>query len=159
MDPSLSLLPVVCSQRSMNFFKIRVIHDKSKPTSVAMIWPRVKVNRTRLCTAAHFAGNEIKCQKSRESGLSQYNLYACTIACLSFLRSISRSFTNVTRFPLHRNQRKAKNYHSQYLWQKGNLVKLFVNLKRYKSSPKIARFEVTHNFSFLHSANLLHPGF
>ena len=36
------------SQRSMNFLKIQVIQDKSKPTRVAMIWLRVKVNRTRL---------------------------------------------------------------------------------------------------------------
>ena len=35
-----------------------------------MIWLRVKVNRTRLCTAAHFARNIIKYQKGRESGLS-----------------------------------------------------------------------------------------
>ena len=28
--------------------------DKSKATRVAMIWLRLKVNRTRLCTAAHF---------------------------------------------------------------------------------------------------------
>ena len=76
----------------MNFFKIRVIQDKSKPTSVAMIWPRVKVNRTRLCTAAHFAGNEIKCQNSRESGLSQYNRYAYTIACLSFIPLYKQKF-------------------------------------------------------------------
>ena len=46
------------SQRSMNFFKIQVILDKSKPTRVAMIWLRVKVNRTRLCTAVHFARNK-----------------------------------------------------------------------------------------------------
>ena len=39
-------------------------------------------NRTRLCTPAHFARNEIKYQKSRESGLFQYILYACTIAGL-----------------------------------------------------------------------------
>ena len=51
------------------FLKIRVIQDKSKPTRVAMIWLSVKVNRTRLCRAAHFARNEIKHQKSRESGL------------------------------------------------------------------------------------------
>ena len=31
--------------------------------------------------------------------------------------------------------------------------------RRYKRSPKIAFCEVTHNFSFSHSANLLHPGF
>ena len=52
VDPSLSLLPVVWSQRSINFLKIQVIQDKSKPTRVAMVWLRVKVNRTRLCTAA-----------------------------------------------------------------------------------------------------------
>ena len=69
----------------MKFLKIQVIQDKSKPTRVAMIWQRVKVNRTRLCTAAHFARNEIKYQKSRESGLFQYNLYARTILCLSFI--------------------------------------------------------------------------
>ena len=115
MDPSLSLLPVVWSQRSINFLKIQVIQDKSKPTRVAMIWLRVKVNRTRLCTAVHLARNEIDDQKSRENGLFQYKLYACTIACLSFIFSliqvsINRSFTNVTtRFPLHRNRRKAKN--------------------------------------------------
>ena len=67
------------------FLKIQVIQAKSKPTLVAVIWLRVMVNRTRLCTAAVFARNEIKYQKSRESGLFQYNLYACTIACLSFI--------------------------------------------------------------------------
>ena len=30
------------------YFKIQVIQDKSKPTRVAMIWLRIKVNRTRL---------------------------------------------------------------------------------------------------------------
>ena len=45
MDPSLSLLPVVWSQRSMNFYKIQVIQDKSKPTRVAMIWLRGAVSR------------------------------------------------------------------------------------------------------------------
>ena len=60
MDPGLSLLPVVWSQRSINFLKIQVIQDKSKPTRVAMIWLRVKVNRTRLCTAVPFARNEIE---------------------------------------------------------------------------------------------------
>jgi len=49
MDPSLSLLPVVDRSGSMNFLKMQIIQDKSKPTRVA------KVNRTRLCTAAHFA--------------------------------------------------------------------------------------------------------
>ena len=72
-------------QRLMNFLKIQVIQDKSKPTHVAMIWLRVKVNRTRLCTAVFFARNEIIYQKSRENGIFQYKLYACTIACLSFL--------------------------------------------------------------------------
>ena len=69
-----------------------------------MIWLRVKMNRTRMCTAAHFERNEIKYQKSRESGLFQHILYACSITCLSFIghlyRSINRSFTNVTRCPL-----------------------------------------------------------
>ena len=69
----------------MNFLKIQVIQDKSKPTRVAIIWLRVKVNRTRLCTAVHFARNEIEDQKSREHGLFQYKLYACTIACLLFI--------------------------------------------------------------------------
>ena len=146
MDPSLSLLPVVwypgcrdfscavsgfrqVSQRSMNFLKIQVIQDKSKPTRIAMmIWLRVKVNGTRLCTAVHFARNKIKYQKSRENELFQYKLYAWTIACLSFISLYKGSFTNVTpRCPLHRNRRKAKNYYRKYLWQKGNLVKLFVN--------------------------------
>ena len=145
MDPSLSLLPVVwypgCQKLFMpgfrfrsslaevnEFLKIQVIQDKSKPTRDAMIWLRVKLNRTRLCTAVHFARNKIKYQKSRENGLLQYKLYACTIACLSFISLYKGSFTNVTaRSPLHRNRRKAKNYHSQYLWQKRNLVKLFVN--------------------------------
>ena len=49
--------------------KIRVIQDKSKPKCVAIIWLRVKVNRTRPCTAAHFARNEIKYQQSRGSRL------------------------------------------------------------------------------------------
>ena len=97
------------------FLNIQVIQAKSKPMCVAMIWLRVKVNRTRLWTAAHFARNEIKYQKSRESGLFQYILYTCTISCLSVYRSINRRFTNVTRCPLHRNRRKAKNYHGQYL--------------------------------------------
>ena len=57
------------------FFKIQVIQDKSKPTRVVMIWLRVKENRTRLCTAVHFARNEIKSQKSRENGLFQSKLY------------------------------------------------------------------------------------
>ena len=55
------------------FSKIRVIQDKSEPTRLAMIWLRVKVNRSRLCTGANFARNEIKYQKSRESGIFQYN--------------------------------------------------------------------------------------
>ena len=59
--------------------------NANQPTRVAMIWLRVKVNRTRLCTAVHFARNEIIYQKSRENGLFQYKLYACTIACLSFI--------------------------------------------------------------------------
>ena len=33
-----------------------------------MIWLRVKVNGTRLCTAVHFTRNKIKYQKSREKG-------------------------------------------------------------------------------------------
>ena len=74
------------------FSKIRVIQDKSKPTRVVMVWLRVKVNRTRLCTAAHFARNEIKYQKSRESGLFQYNLYARTIACLSVITLYKQKF-------------------------------------------------------------------
>ena len=113
----------------MNFLKIQVIQDKSKPTRIAMvIWLRVKVNGTRLCTAVHFARNEVKYQKSRENELFQYKLYACTIACLSFISLYKGSFTNIiARCPLHRNRRKAKYYHSQYLCQKGNLVKLFVN--------------------------------
>ena len=127
MHPSLSLLPVVWSERSMKFLKIRVVKNKSKPTRVAMIWLRFTVNRTRLCTAAHFARKEIKYQKSRERGLSQFNLYACTIACLSFIPLYKQNFTNVTRCLLHRNGRKAKSYYRQYRWQKGNLVKLFVN--------------------------------
>ena len=45
-----------------------------------MIWLRIKVNRTRLYTAVHFARIAIKYQKSRENGLFQYKLYACTIA-------------------------------------------------------------------------------
>ena len=28
-----------------------------------MMWLRVKVNRTRLCTAVHIERNKIKCQK------------------------------------------------------------------------------------------------
>ena len=137
MDPSLSLLPVVWSQRSMNFLKIQVIQDKSKPTRVAMIWLRVKVNRTRLCTAVHFARNKIKYQKSRENGLFQYKLYACTIACLSFISLYKGSFTNVTaRCLLHRNRRKAKNYHSQYLWQKRNLVTFRYSSRDIKGLPR-----------------------
>ena len=76
----------------MNFLQIQVIQDKSKPTRVAMILLIVMVNRTRLCTAAHFAINEIKYQKSRESGLVHYILYACTIACLSFIPLYNQKF-------------------------------------------------------------------
>ena len=65
---------------------------KSKPMRVAMIWLRVNVNRTRLSTVAHFARNEIKYQRSRESGLFQYNLYARTIACLSFIPLYKQKF-------------------------------------------------------------------
>ena len=72
--------------------KIQVIQDKSKPKCVAIIWLRVKVNRTRPCTAAHFARNEIKYQKSREKGLFQYNLYTRTIACLSFIPLYRQKF-------------------------------------------------------------------
>ena len=39
------------------------------------------------------------------------------------------------------------------------LQNLSLIVKRYKRPPKMARCEVTHNFSFSHSANLLHPGF
>ena len=47
---------------------------------------------------------------------------------LSFISLYKGSFTNITaRCPLYRNRRKAKDHQSQYLWQKGNLVKLFVN--------------------------------
>ena len=53
-----------------------------------MIWLRVKVNGTRLCTAVHFARNKIKYQKSCENELFQYKLYACTIACFHLYRSI-----------------------------------------------------------------------
>ena len=109
------------------FLKIQVILDKSKATRVAMIWRRVKVNRTRLCTAAHFARNEIKYQRSRESGLFQYKLYACTKACLSIIPFCKQQFYKCYPLSLHRNRRKAKHYHGQYLWQKGNLVKLIVN--------------------------------
>ena len=97
------------SRISMNFLKIQVIQDKSKPTRIAMMmWLRVKVNGTRLCTAVHFARNKIKYQKSRENKLFQYKLYACTIVCLSFISLYKGSVTNVTaRCPLHRNRRKA----------------------------------------------------
>ena len=57
-----------------------------------MIWLRVKVNRTRLCTAVHFARNEIKYQKSRENGLFQHKLYASTIGCLSFISLYKQKF-------------------------------------------------------------------
>ena len=165
MGQSLSLLPVVWSQKSMNFLKIQVIQDKSKPTRVAMIWLRVKVNRTRLCTAAHFARNEIKYQKSRKSGLFQFILYACTIACLSFIPLYKQKFYKCYSLSpaLHRKRRKTKNYLGQYLWQKRNLVNLFVirqeTSKAAQDRRKIARCEVTHNFSFSHCANLLQPGF
>ena len=47
---------------------------------------------TRLCTAAHFARNEIKYQRSRESGLFRYILYTCVIACLSFIPLYKKRF-------------------------------------------------------------------
>ena len=74
------------------FLKIHVIQDKSKPTRVVMIWLRVKANRTRLCTPAYFARNEIKYQKSRESRPFQYILYACTITCLWFIPLYKQTF-------------------------------------------------------------------
>ena len=86
--PKFFLLPVVWSQRSMNFLKIQVIQAKSKPRRVAMIWLRVKMNRTRLCTAALFGRNEIKYEKSRESGLFQYILNACKIAGLFVIYTV-----------------------------------------------------------------------
>ena len=92
LESTTALLPVVWSQRSMIFFKIGVTLDKSKPTRVALIWLRVTLNRTRLFRAAHFARNEIKYQKRRESGLFQYNLYVCTIACLSFIPRYKQEF-------------------------------------------------------------------
>ena len=137
MDSSLSLLRFVWSQWSMIFLKIQVIQDKSKPTRVAMIWLRVKVNRTRLGRAVHFARNEIKDEKSHENRLSQYKPHACTIACLSFISLYKQKFYKCyARCPLHRNQRKAKNYHGQYLWRKGNRVKLFVNGEEMKGRPR-----------------------
>ena len=160
MDPSLSLLPVVWSQRSMNFLKIQVIQDKSKPTRVAMIWLRVKVNRTRLCTAVHFARNEIKYQKSPESGLFQYILYACTIACLSFIPLYKQRFYKCYSLPpLIEFEGKQKITVASICDEKEILKNLSLIIKRYKRPPKIARCEVTHNFSLSHSANLLHPGF
>ena len=95
--PRISTKVFLCCQSfdrrgQWNFLKIRVIQDKSKPTRVAVIWLRVKVNRTRLCRVAHFARNEIKYQKSRESGVFQYNLYARTIACLSFILLYKQKF-------------------------------------------------------------------
>ena len=103
----------------MNFLKIHVIQDKSKPTRDAMIWLRVEVNGTRLCTAVHFVRNEIKYQKSRGNGLFQYKRTLCMYDCLFVIymylyRSIN-VVINVTRCPLYRNRRKAKKYHSQYL--------------------------------------------
>ena len=78
--------------------------------------------------ASHFGRNEIRYQKSRESRLFQYILYACTIACLSFIPLYKQKFyKSFTRYPFHRNRRKANNYHGQYLWQKAILVKRFVN--------------------------------
>ena len=119
------------SQRSMNFLKRQVIQDKSKPTRDAMIWLRVEVNGTRLCTAVHFVRNEIKYQKSHGNGLFQYKRTLCMYDCLFVIymylyRSIN-VVINVTRCSLYRNRRKAKKYHSQYLWQKRNLLKLFFN--------------------------------
>ena len=94
MDPSLSLLPVVWSQRSINFLKIQVRQDKSKPTRVAMIWLRVKVNRTRLCRTVHFERNEIEGQKSRENGLSCENI---RFSSLFAAGDVSRGGTSATQ--------------------------------------------------------------
>ena len=47
--------------------------DKSKPTRVPMIWLRVKVNRTRLCTAVHLARNEIKKRRVAKTDFSGTN--------------------------------------------------------------------------------------
>ena len=43
--------------------------------------------------------------------------------------------------------------------KKETLYNFSLIVKRYKRPPKIVRCEVTDNFSFSHSANLLHPGF
>ena len=102
----------------MHVLKIQVIQDKSKPTRVAMIWLRVKVNRTRLCTAVHLAKNEIKYEKSRENGLFQYKLYCMYDSLFVIYMYLYRSINiviNVTGCPLHRNRRKAKKHHSQCL--------------------------------------------
>ena len=105
--------------------KIRVIQDKSKPTSVAMIWLRVKVNRTRLCTTAHFARNEIL-NVSEELRKRTFPVQPLCMYGLSFIPLYKLKFYKC--HPLSPSyRRKAKNYHSQYLWQKLNLVKLFVN--------------------------------
>ena len=90
------------------FLNIQVIQAKSKPMCVAMIWLRVKVNRTRLWTAAHFARNEIKYQKSRESGLFQYILYTCTIACLSFIPLYKQTFYKCYSSPSQKSKESKK---------------------------------------------------
>ena len=83
MDPSLSLLPVVWSQRSMNFYKIQVIQDKSKPTRVAMIWLRGAVSRQVQFILFNFASyspsmamelkvsNEITCKWQNQRSVTK----------------------------------------------------------------------------------------
>ena len=107
------------------FWKIQVIQDKCKPMRVAMIWLKVKVNKTRLYTAAHFSRNEIKYQKSRESGLFQYTLYSCTIACLSFIPLYKQKFYKCYSLPPSYKSKERKKFHDQYLWQKRKSCKIF----------------------------------
>ena len=70
---SLSLLPVIWSQGSVNFLK-KYRSYRISLNRVAMIWLRVKVNRTRLCMAAHFARNEIRYQKERKQTFPVHTL-------------------------------------------------------------------------------------
>ena len=67
------------------------MQDKSKPTRVPMIWLRVKVNRTKLCTVAHFVRNEIL-KISEESRKQTFSVQPLCMYALSFIPLYKQEF-------------------------------------------------------------------
>ena len=100
--------------------------------SLWVLWHGWKLRWIELSCVRRPTSQEMNCKISEESRKRTFPIrtlcmYDSLFVIYTVLRAINRSCTNVTRCPLHRNRRKAKNYHGQYLLQKGNLVKLFVN--------------------------------